>query len=249
MVRLLLSAGSALVILSVLSGCGSNTSWYFCSGGPEFCSVDRDPAQPDPDEPQEEQPISAAALQIARSMPVEITAGLDLDGLETTAQTAPDLLAGWLLAGSLGLLLDDSDSAAAARFLDANRYWLSDPPELPEDNKLMDVGLELLGKVALTRDVVVAEQAAALGSKRAAAVDGDVTAAVSAEAESLLAGELARSMERAGSIEEDCCDAALLNAAAVTLCDELAATAAGEPETAACPVVRQWLSGYLGGHI
>jgi hypothetical protein len=231
-----------LLTTCFLSGCGDNTSWYFCSGS--LCGADID--QDEDEDVEEEQPVTVTALNVARTTPEKVRSGLDLDGLHTLVEENPDLLAGWMLAGSLGLLVDDSDSEATTRFLDGNRYWLSNPPSLPAENKLLQVSLQMLTEVAAQRDGAVAAAAAASVAPVQTAAENtaeSVEAQVSELAAQLVHNSQSQSQESGG--ETRCCSAQLLTAVSVVLCDQLAGAAQTELTTGACQSARQWFSSYL----
>lgn len=237
MIRNLLTAAAAATLLAA---CGGNTSVYFCSGSDEFC---KRTWQPDDDSTasgaaasaDEAAQASANALEIARKTPVLIEQGLAMDSLEQALNTSPDAVGGWLLAASLGLLVDDSDNAAASRFFDQNRYWLAGADPLGGDSEVLEAGVLLLADVAETRDPAVAEDASGLAK--------EVTLAWETPSPDI--GVTARNTMASG-LTDTCCSAAVLASAAVVLCDDL-----GSPDATAndpsltpqvCAVARGWLT-------
>ena len=87
-------------VVAVLAGCGSDTSWYVCSGSAEFCGTDRAISG--------DRPVAVAAIVVAQSTPQDIDNGLSEDALENTLSKNPELVAGWLIAGSLAVLAEGS---------------------------------------------------------------------------------------------------------------------------------------------
>lgn len=226
-----------LSLAALLSGCGSDTSWYFCSGSEEFCRVDL----PDDDD-DDDKPVTSGAVQVARSTPQPIETGLLVDGLGEVLNKSPELVAGWLIAGSLGLLADDSDNAAASRFLDDNRYWLA----LSEDRTIMAeralmAGLELLKFVAESRDPALAGAAAGRAAKLVA-LSGTVPVDPVSDADSSLpsASSAQAALVLAGYSAENCCSVAELMAAAVLLCESAQLPTATEVANA-CVAAGRWL--------
>ena len=233
----------ALILSLLLAGCGGDTSWYFCSGSDEFCSVDRrvDDGQQD-DEEDEEQAVTASALALSRKIPGVVQDGLAVDALQSTLATSPDLVAGWIMAGSLGVLADDSDDAAVSAFLDANRYWLTVNDSARVDSPEMLAGLRLFVNVAGTRDPEMSAAANRLISDSAVPV---ILASedVDAQARTLVAGV----------VDSECCQAPELMAAAVLLCDRLiesGSTQSAAPSVSAgCASAERWLSAFPAGSV
>lgn len=203
----------------LLSGCGGDTSWYVCSGSGDFCSADRDR------DDEKDKPLTISALDVARKTPQLIQEGLVMDGLRETAQQQPDLISGWLMVSSLGLLVDDSDNASASRFLDDTRYWLTSNDEIDAKQPLLSSGLRLLVSVSAQRDPAVASAAsAALSSAKTVP-------------ESLEVADTSSTLRFAATVMRDldterCCDTAQLMAATVLLCDDLPSVS--EVTSAAC---------------
>ena len=216
---------SVLVAL-LLAGCGGDTSWYVCSGTGDFCSADRDLDE------EEDQPLTVSALDVARKTPQLIQEGLMMDGLRETVQQKPELISGWLMVSSLGLLVDDSDNASASRFLDDTRYWLMSNDEIGADQPLLGSGLRLLASVSAERDPAVAA-AAASATLQAAAVpeNREVVDSVSAQQ---LAATLMREVDA-----DRCCDTTQLMAASVLLCEDLPSL--NKATAAACLAAGNWL--------
>ena len=227
-VRLIFSLSLAVL----MSSCGSDTSWYVCSGSAEFCRID-------PPDEEDDKPVTIGAVEISRSTPQPIEAGLPADGLEELLDQAPELVAGWLIAGSLGLLVDDSDNAAASRFLDNNRYWLALNEEREvTDDRLLAAGLRLLKLVAESRDPDVADAAAGIAAKMVTLSGAesseppptDQTEQVIAQASDLVSGYS----------PDSCCSVDELMATAVLLC-ESAQLPAADAVADACAVANRWL--------
>lgn len=235
MIRILLTGAAAIL----LAACGGNTSVYFCSGSDEFCDRTRqlggDATADGAATSDAAADASANALDVARQTPVLIEQGLAADSLEKTLDASPDLVGGWLLAASLGLLVDDSDNAAASRFFDQNRYWLTGADAVSADSQVLEAGMLLLADVAETRDPAVAEYVSAL-------LEGS---ALVWEAPAPDIGVTARGTMAAG-VTEACCSAAVLAAASVVLCDDLGPQngSSRNPSVTgeACAVARGWLS-------
>ena len=190
----------------------------------------------------EEQAVTASALSLSRKTPQVLQDGLALDALQTALVQSPDLVAGWMMAGSLGALVDDSDDAAVSAFLDANRYWLTVNGNVRVANPQLLTGLRLLANVADTRDPQVAASAHRLIGESDAPlllISEDVDA-------------VARSLVR-GAAESECCHAPELMAAAVLLCDRLiesGSTQAAAPSVSAgCASAERWLSAFPAGSV
>lgn len=231
----------SLVLVATLAGCGGDTSWYVCSGSAEFCGTDRTV--------DDDKPVGVAAIVVAQTTPGAIDSGLQDDGLETTLSQAPELVAGWLIAGSLAVLADDSDNAMVSGFLDDNRYWLTvNQDSLITGDDALSAGLALLAAVADQRDPLVAgaadqriEKMLSLSPADSSSADG---AAMPASADLLDQAQTLLS----GFTQADCCSAGELMAAAVLLCESEALTAKALENNfpnaevdAACQAARDWL--------
>lgn len=224
-----------LSLIALISGCGSDTSWYFCSGSEQFCSVDL----PDKDD---DKPVTIGAVEVARSTPEVIETGLLSDGLEETLSKSPELVAGWLIAGSIGVLADDSDNAATSRFLDNNRYWLTlNEDRVTTDDQTLAVALELLTLVARSRDPAVAGAAGRTAKLVKLAGAPSPEAALDSQADTAADAAVQASELIAAYTPDRCCSVDELMAAAVLLCDSAQLPAADEV-TKACALARQWLS-------
>jgi len=239
-----------LLATAILAGgCGGNTSVYFCSGSAEFCDRTRQFAEEDTDG-NDSTPTtvdqSAGALAIARTTPRVIEKGLEASALKDEVEAVPDMVGGWLLVASLGLLVDGTDAAAAARFYDQNRYWLGIAPPVAGQSSVLDAGLKLLASVSAESDPAVAEAA------------GRLVRDVQFEtADTPLDGEAARAslaaalrMAAASAAGSDCCTDETLAAAAVVLCDALRSDPPGndsfasdlsEGVSAGCSAAGTWL--------
>lgn len=229
----------ALTSAALLAGCGGNTSWYFCSGSDAFCArnlhLDGGTGNTDDGSPDEPPDVRSSALDVARKTPQLVENGLETDALQGALDTSPDAIGGWLLTGSLGLLVDDADNASASRFFDQNRYWLASARPLDGRSELLEAGLLLLAAVAEERDPEVAATAARLA--RGSSVEPDEAVAdVSLLARDFLVGAAAAT----------CCSVRVLAAAAVVLCDDLETDAAAPAQEAAaataCAAARGWFS-------
>ncbi len=216
-----------IMLGAALSGCGGNTSWYFCSGTDEFCSRERHLGEED-EKPQGASPSAVdAALELSRKTPRLVEDGLAADGLKKAVTDSPEAVGGWLISGSLALLVDASDNAVSSRFFDQARYFLASPPAIPPHADVLESGLALLATVAAARDPAVAERAARLVRGVSIQAAEEVPAAAAARAQVLSAGG-------------ECCSLKTQAAAAVVLCDALAEPAS-ETVTLSCQVARGWL--------
>lgn len=234
----------ALIVFLLLAGCGGNTSWYFCSGSDEFCSADRriDDGHEDDEDKDEEQAVTASALSLSRKIPQVVQDGLAVDALQTALVESPEVVAGWLIAGSIGALADDTDDATLSAFLDANRYWLTVNDNARVDNPEMLTGLRLLTSVATTRDPQVAAAANRLIS------GSDAPMVLISEDVDAVARPLV-----AGAVDSQCCQTSELMAAAVLLCGQLIESGSTQATTpsvsAACASAERWLSAYSAGSV
>ena len=216
----------SFLLALLLSACGGDTSLYFCSGTGDFCSADRDR------DDEEDKPLTISALEVARKTPRLIQEGLVMDGLRETAQQQPELISGWLMVSSLGLLVDDSDNASASRFLDDTRYWLTGNNEIDVDQPLLDSGLRLLALVSAQRDPAVAS--AASTALRAVKTVPESSEATDPSSTLPLAATVMRDLDA-----DRCCNTAQLMAATVLLCEDLPSS--NEVTAAACRAAGNWL--------
>jgi hypothetical protein len=219
-------------LAGILTGCGSDTAWYVCSGSAEFCGIN-------PPDKDDDKPLTISAVEVSRSTPQAIENDLPADGLAEVLGKSPELVAGWLLAGSLGVLSDDSDNAAVSRFLDNNRYWLAvnEDRTLAADKALI-AGLELLGYVAASRDPELAGEAVGKAEKLVTLIQVDTVARNTVTPQNDVNGLASQVL--GGYSADDCCSTAQLMAAAVILCDSAELPAVAEVENA-CAAARRWL--------
>ena len=223
-----------VALVLVLTGCGSDTTVFVCSGSAEFCNNFRDATTSSAD--SESVPVSA--LQIARKTPGLIQQGLAADQLDKASSETPAMVGAWLLTSSLGLLVDNGDNEAATRFFDETRFWLLQRDVSARADELLHAGLAVTVVAAGQGDPAVAEAAARLLSTvqvPGAAPDVLATAADAARVLAAAAPE---------AVGENCCSTILLAASAVALCDDLAAAGVVTDIRVgqACVVAQSWLA-------